>query len=100
MIRLLTVALSVAVAAPAFAQSAKEKDCGLQADVVGAVQAARLDRVKERDVATHIADGTPTWPENYNAVVPLVTPWIYGLEMAELKENDLSAAWTELCLAQ
>lgn len=100
MIRLLSVVLSVVVAAPAFAATAKETDCGLQADVVGAVQAARLARVKERDVATHIVDGTPTWPEKYNAVVPLVTPWIYGLEMSEVKENDLSAAWNELCLSQ
>lgn len=100
MIRLLSVVLSVAVAAPAFAASAKEKDCGLQADVVGAVQAARLGSVNEADVVTHLADSAPAWPENYNAVVPLVTPWIYGLDISEVKENDLSAAWNELCLAQ
>ncbi|MGJ8596454.1 hypothetical protein [Sulfitobacter sp.] len=100
MIRVLSVVLSVAVAAPAFAATSKAKDCGYQSDVVAAVQAARVARVDERKVPDHVAEAAPEWPEKYNAVIPLVTPWVYGMKMAEVKASDLSAAWKELCLSQ
>jgi len=93
-------ALSAAFATPALAQTTKAEDCGYQADVVAAVQAARIARVGERDVAGHVAETAPEWPENYNAVIPLVTPWIYQMKRSEVKSADLKAAWTELCLAQ
>lgn len=100
MIRVLSIAVFGLMAAPAFAETAKEKDCAYQGDVVAAVQAARVARVKERKVAAHIVDTAPGWPEKYNAVVPLVTPWVYGMKVSELKETDLSASWNELCLSQ
>lgn len=100
MIRVLSAVLCVAAASPAFADEAKETDCSYQSDVVGAVQAARVARVNEREVIEHVAGTTPEWPEKYNAVVPLVTPWIYEMKMADIKTADLSAAWKELCLAQ
>ncbi|UWR27468.1 hypothetical protein K3757_05890 [Sulfitobacter sp. S223] len=100
MIRVLSVVACAALAAPAVAATAKEKDCGYQGDVVSAVQGARVARVKERKVAAHVADAAPEWPEKYNAVIPLVTPWVYGLTMAEVKSADLGAAWKEQCLAQ
>lgn len=100
MIRVLSVVLSVAVASPAFAAISKAEDCRYQADVVAAVQAARLARVSERKVPTHVAGTAPSWPENYNNVVPLVTPWVYGMKMSEVKRGDLGAAWNEMCLAQ
>jgi hypothetical protein len=100
MIRVLSVAVFGLMAVPAFAETAKEKDCGYQGEVVAAVQAARVARVGERKVVAHIADTGPEWPEKYNAVVPLVTPWVYGMKVSELKKTDLSAAWQELCLTQ
>lgn len=100
MIRVLSAVLCVVAVSPAFADAAKEKDCGYQGDVVAAVQAARVAKVGERDVAGHVAETAPEWPEKYNAVVPLVAPWIYGMKMAEVKSADLSAAWQELCLQQ
>lgn len=100
MIRVLSVVACAALAAPAVAATAKEKDCGYQGDVVSAVQGARVARVKERKVAAHVADAASEWPEKYNAVIPLVTPWVYGLTMAEVKSADLGAAWKEQCLAQ
>jgi len=29
-----------------------------------------------------------------------VTPWVYGMKMAEVKTADLRAAWAEMCNAQ
>ena len=96
-----SVAVILAVSAlPAFAQSEKEISCGYQAEVVAAVQQARLDRVKERDVQDKIVDGTQTWPRKFNAAIPLVTPWVFGLPMDQVRDNDLGEVWDELCLQQ
>ncbi|MCX7566430.1 hypothetical protein OS189_08755 [Sulfitobacter sp. F26169L] len=100
MIRVMSIVVCAALAGPAVAATAKEKDCTYQSDVVASVQAARVARVGEGKVATHVADTSPAWPEKYNAVVPLVTPWIYSMKMAEVKKADLAAAWKELCLSQ
>lgn len=87
------------LAAPALAQDSKEVSCGYQAQVVAAIQQARLDRVRERDVPETIAASNPTWPENYNAAIPLITPWVYEKRMRVVRQNDLSEAWKEVCLA-
>lgn len=87
-------------AAPVFAQSEKEQSCTYQAQVVSAVQQARLDRVKERDVPAAVEKAGPTWPAKFNAAIPLVAPWVYGLPMSEVRQKDLGEAWNELCLKQ
>lgn len=98
---MLRIAIVAAVlATPLAAQETKEQSCKYQADVVAAVQQARLDRVKERDVAKAVADSGPTWPENYNAAIPLITPWVYEQKMRDVRKKDLGAAWLELCLQQ
>jgi hypothetical protein len=99
MVRVQSVLVCLGLAGPAAAAS-KAEDCGYQADVVAAVQAARLARVGERKVAAHITGTAPDWPEKYNAVVPLVTPLVYGMKMGEVRSADLAAAWKELCLQQ
>ncbi|MEX0285277.1 MAG: hypothetical protein AB3N23_11760 [Paracoccaceae bacterium] len=93
------LALSL-LAGPAFAADSKEQSCGYQAQIVAAIQQARLDKVKERNVAKHIADGNPTWPENYNAAIPIMTPWVYEQKMRDVRKKDLGQAWQELCLQQ
>ncbi|MEQ6204103.1 hypothetical protein ABMC88_13720 [Sulfitobacter sp. HNIBRBA2951] len=100
MIRVLSVLACMSLAAPAIAATAKAKDCGYQSDVVAAVQAARVARVKEANVPDHVAGTAPEWPEKYNNILPLVTPWVYGMKMAEVKTADLKAAWAEMCNAQ
>lgn len=100
---LVSVALVVTLvgaSAPVFAATAAEKDCAFQADVVNAVRQARIDRIKERKVPAHVATTAPAWPEKYNAVVPLVAPWVYEMKMRDVKANDLGAAWKEMCLAR
>lgn len=100
MIRYVMAAALAMAAAPALA-SDKKASCGYQAEVVAAVQQARLDRVKERDVVAHVTPDA-TWPESYNAAVPLIAGWVYSSEikMRDVRNEDLAAAWTELCLAQ
>ena len=88
------------MAGPLWAADSKAVSCDYQAQVVGAIQQARLDKVKERDVPKHIADSNPTWPENYSAAIPIMTPWVYQQKMRDVKKKDLAAAWKELCLKQ
>ncbi|WP_299885169.1 hypothetical protein [uncultured Ruegeria sp.] len=98
---MLRIAIAAAVlATPLAAAETKEQSCQYQADVVAAVQQARLDRVKERDVPKAVSDTEPTWPESYNAAVPLITPWVYEQKMRDVRKKDLGAAWLELCLQQ
>ncbi len=101
MIRIAIIAAFLAL--PAYAATdeiSKEESCGYQAEIVAAIQKARLDRVKERDVPQAIADTNPTWPENFNAAIPLMTPWVYEKKRRVVRKEDLSAAWKELCLQQ
>jgi len=97
----LIAALTAAVfASPVSAADSSEETCGYQADVVAAVQQARLDRVKERDLTETLTIVEPSWPENYNAAIPLVAPWIYDQKMKVIRKEDLGAVWKEQCLAQ
>ena len=88
------------VASPVLAADSKTQSCDYQAQIVAAIQQARLDRVKERDVAKAVAATNPTWPENYNAAIPIMTPWVYEQKMRDIRKKDLSAAWKELCVKQ
>ena len=98
--KLMIAAALATSSAPVFAATSAETDCQYQADVVQAVRQARIDRVKERDVPDHIASKNPEWTDRYDAVVPLVAPWVYEMKMRDVKGNDLSAAWNEMCLGQ
>lgn len=94
------LAVSLALtAAPALADD-KAQSCEYQAQVVAAVQAARLERVAERKVEEHILASEPAWPEQYNNAIPLIAPWVYEQKRAVIRDEDLGAAWNELCLAQ
>jgi hypothetical protein len=84
----------------AFAADTKEQSCAYQAAIVSAVQAARVDGVKERKVSETLLANDPTWPEGYNAAIPIITPWVYEQKRKDLKSKDLGAAWSELCLQQ
>lgn len=104
----LSVVLACLIGAPLFATEAKAEakaetkaeSCGYQAEVVAAIQKARLDRVKERNVPDAIARTNPAWPEKYNAAIPLITPWVFEKKRKVIRNEDLSAAWKELCMQQ
>lgn len=92
----LTLAAAL-LAAPLQAAETQEESCNYQAQVVAAIQKARKERVKEQDVPQAIADTNPTWPANYNAAIPLITPWVYEQKMSDIRNKDLGAAWSDLC---
>ena len=81
------------------AQSTKEEVCESMASVVKAIQQARLDRVKERDVQKTILSQPQPWPENYNNAIVHMIPWVYRQRMRDVRNKDLAAAWDEVCQA-
>ncbi|NNK17292.1 MAG: hypothetical protein HKP51_10360 [Sulfitobacter sp.] len=99
----LTAVLVAGLSGLVWAQASETRkvDCGHQAAVVAAVQQARLDRVRERKVQEHVTKDA-TWPDNYNNAIPLIAGWVYGKDvtMRDVRNKDLAAAWTELCLQQ
>ena len=98
--RLVLFFVAATLATPVVAAETKAKSCEYQAMVVSAIQQARLDRVAERDVPGHIEASSPEWPENFNAMIPLATPWVYEQKRRDIRNKDLGAAWSELCLQQ
>ncbi len=100
MTRLVALILSLVFALPAWAQSEKELDCRYQADVAAAVQKARLDGVKERDVAAAIAATNPTWPDRYSNAIPTMAGQFYQYKKRQLRQVDLGAQYFQLCMSQ
>jgi hypothetical protein len=78
----------------------KAEDCGYQADVVAAIQVARLDRVKEAKLAEAIAQTDPTWPDKYNNAITVLGGPIYQIKRRDLKKVDLGVQWKEACLSR
>ncbi|MDF1727003.1 MAG: hypothetical protein P1U53_04545 [Sulfitobacter sp.] len=98
---LCSVAMMAMLAPAAQAQSAKEKDCLYQGQVVAAIQQARLERVREAKVIEHVS-GAGDWPARYDNSIPIFAGWIYGSEvkMKDLREQNFGEAWRQTCLSQ
>ena len=92
---ILAFSLSLA-SAPAFAQS-KEEACGLQGDVVGAIQQARLDRVQRSAVVPTLVAANPEW-EKMSAAMPQMVEWVYSLRRRDLRKAELGKAAEAQCL--
>lgn len=93
-----TLLATVLLATPLYAQETKEEACGYQAQVIQAIQKARMDRVKQQDVAATIAASNPSWPEQYNAAIPQFVPWVYEQKRSDLRKTDLGAQLQKQCL--
>jgi hypothetical protein len=100
MLRYVLAAVLAIPALPALSQTEKEVSCGYQADVVDAIQQARLDDIKEQDVKDKILSSDPAWPDNYSNAIPVIAPWVYELPIKQVRNNDLGDVWEELCLQQ
>ncbi len=88
----------VLMTTPVLAAESKEESCGYQADVVRAIQQARLDRVKQADVASTIASSNPTWPANYSQAIPQLTSWVYDQKRKDLRKKDLGEILYQQCV--
>lgn len=94
---MLTVA---ALSTTAFAADTKEQSCAHQAAIVSAVQDVRLDGVREQAAPAVILEAEHSWPDAYDAAIPIIAPWVYQQERRDLRTKDFAGAWLELCLQQ
>ncbi len=92
----LTLAATMCLALPAHAQS-KEEACALQAEVVSAIQTARLDRVRQADVVPTLTAANPDWPEAMAQALPPLVDWIYSQKRRDLRDVDLGAQSKTQC---
>ena len=68
--------------------------------MIRAIQQARLDRVKLRDVMKVIVASNPPWPANYSKAIPTYAPWVYDQKMRDLRKTDLGTSFEQQCLEQ
>ena len=92
------IALSLSFAIPASAQSEKEQDCTYQAEVVAAVQKARMDGVPQDKVVETVKSSQGTWPDRYDNAIPIFAAQIYSLKKRQLRKADLGKEWLNTCL--
>ncbi|MGC3936445.1 hypothetical protein ACOTTU_01420 [Roseobacter sp. EG26] len=97
MLRYVSAFVFLLTASPVLAQDDKEVLCGHQADIVAAIAQARLDRVSERKLPQALAENA-TWPANYNGMIPVLAPHMYGLKRKELRNTDWRSATFEQCM--
>lgn len=92
--------LMMCFAAPAMSASEAEKQaqCQFQADLIGAVQQARLDRVRKDDAVDTVLEAHPEWPAGVAMAMPAVVEYVYGFKRRDLRNVDLQADTLRTCL--
>ena len=90
--------LSTSVVAQEVDEAKKLADCQLQGALIGAVQTARLDRVRKGDVTNVIMGANPTWPTGLADAIPTIAEYVYSLKRRDLRQVDLATQTTVQCL--
>lgn len=89
---------AVLLAAPVYAADKKEESCRYQGQVMAAVQAARLDRVKQANAEQVILDSNPEWPAQYSKAIPQLVSHIYAMKRRDLKATEFGPLLEQQCL--
>jgi len=97
--------MSMVVSAGAHAHAneedaAKRAQCEVSADLIGAVQQARLDRVGKRKAAKKVLESRSDWPANIGNALPTLVEYVYSLPRKDLKTQDLAKVTRIQCLQQ
>ncbi len=95
---ILAAGLGLAVPAGAATEAEKEAACAFQAELMGAVQTARLDRVRKSRVTDRLIAENPDWPAGVAQALPAVTDYVYSIKRRELQQVDLAAQTEATCL--
>ncbi|MFK7876568.1 MAG: hypothetical protein AB8B71_12425 [Paracoccaceae bacterium] len=95
---LTTLAFVAALPAMAASKAEIERQCQFQADVMGAVQQARLDRVPKRDVASTIRAANPDWSDSLDVALTPVVDFVYGIKRRDLRNVNLAGDTKAACV--
>ena len=92
--RLTAIAFATVLATPVLAEDTdtaeRDKACTFQAEVIGAVQTARLDRVRKDKAVETIVAANPTWPAGASTAAAPVVDYVYSIKRRDLKKVDLA----------
>ncbi|CUH87959.1 hypothetical protein PH5382_01888 [Phaeobacter sp. CECT 5382] len=89
---------AILLATPVYAAEKKEESCKYQGQVMAAVQAARLDRVKHAQAEQVILDSNPAWPAQYSKAIPQLVSHIYAMKRRDLKVTEFGPLLEQQCL--
>lgn len=104
--RFLVSLVVLALAGPVGAQSntatdaAKFEQCEASARLIGAVQQARLDRVRKAKAADTVLSSGGSWPKNIQSALPTIVDYVYTLPRKQLNSQNLGEITRAQCLAQ
>lgn len=100
MVRTAVFLAALGLAAPGLAATEAEKqaECAFQAELIGAVQAARLKWVRKSKVTDTLLEQNPDWPAGVAGALPAVTDYVYSIKRRDLKSVDLAAQTKATCL--
>ena len=99
MLRLFLMACLVAAfGGGAAATEEKERACALNGEIMGAIQQARLDRVKEDVLADRLMSANPHWPESIRQTIPAMASFVYAQKRRDLRKFDYAVTTREQCL--
>ena len=76
----------------------QERVCQLQADMIAAVQTARLDRVRKDNAQSAILEANPDWPDGSAQALPPMIDFIYSQKRRDLRDVDLAGATKASCI--
>jgi len=101
MIKPMAMALTAALlmtSGPAHAASEKEADCQFQANLLSAVQQARLNGVAKANLTIVMKASNPGLSDTVLATIPAIGEHVYGIKRRDLKKIDLGATTKTQCL--
>lgn len=100
--RIVALVCATLLSAPVLAQDtdtvARDKTCRLQADVIGAVQTARLERVRKDNAVDTVISANPSWPSDVETAVLPVVDYVYTIKRRDLKRVDLASDTFTQCV--
>ena len=101
MMKPMAVALAAALlmtSGPANAASEKEAECQFQANLLSAVQKARLNGVPKANLAKVIKASNPDLTESVIAAIPAIGDHVYSIKRQDLEKVDLGVTTKAQCL--
>lgn len=97
--RVLSLMAAMAICAtPALAQSEKESSCRIQGELMGLIQQARLDGVRQANLTETVAAARPDFSEKLLQTVPNLGSFVYDQRRRDLRKLDLAALTEQQCL--
>lgn len=92
-----TAGMGAMFATPGMAAD-KETVCRTQGELMGVIQQARLDNVREANLTAAVAEARPDFSQKVLATVPNVGGFVYDMRKRDLRKVNLADVTRQQCL--